>query len=94
MDIKPRPNHVRYIESLRRMTPALRLAKAFELSEFSRRLFVAGLRKRFPGASEGEIKRIAAKRLLELHNRKDRTERHYAGLWHRNERMPRPADSR
>jgi hypothetical protein len=70
MDIKPRPNHVRYIESLRRMTPAQRLAKAFELSEFSRGLFLAGLRKRFPEASEAEIRLIAAKRLSECHMRR------------------------
>lgn len=33
MDPKPRPNHRRYIEILRRMTPEQRLAKAFELSD-------------------------------------------------------------
>ena len=69
MDIKPRPNHARYIESLRQMTPAERLAKAFELTEFSRQLFFSGLRMRHPQASEEELKRLAARRLLRCHNR-------------------------
>jgi hypothetical protein len=52
MDPKERPNHARYIEVLRRMTPEQRLLKAFELSEFSKALFVEGLRKRHPELSE------------------------------------------
>jgi len=69
MDPKPRPNHARYIESLRRMTPAQRLRKAFELTEYSRRLFLSGLRKRHPGASEDDLNRMAAAQLLKCHNR-------------------------
>ena len=64
MELKTRPNHSRYIQSLRWMTPAQRLAKAFELTEFSRRLFLSGLRSRFPEVSADELKRMAAKRLL------------------------------
>lgn len=36
VDPKPRPNNRMYVEILRRMSPAERLAKAFELSEFTR----------------------------------------------------------
>lgn len=70
MDIKPRPNHARYIETLRRMTPEQRLMKAFELTEFARSLFVAGLRSRYPDASEEEIRKMAAARLAKCHNRR------------------------
>lgn len=69
MDIKPRPNHARHLEALRRMTPAQRVKRAFELSDMTRRLFFAGLRKRFPNASEAEIKAIALERLARCHNR-------------------------
>jgi hypothetical protein len=69
MDIKPRPNHARHLEALRRMTPAQRLEKAFELSEFTRQLFLTGLRKRFPSAGEQELHRIALSRLAKCHNR-------------------------
>lgn len=69
MDPKPRPNHKLYIEALRRMTPAQRLQKAFELSEFTRQLFEHGLRKRFPDLSEEEFQRLLRKRLELCHNR-------------------------
>lgn len=69
MDPKPRPNHARYIEVLRRMTPAQRIQKAFELTEFSRQLFAAGLRQRHPDASEDELRKMAAARLAKCHNR-------------------------
>ena len=69
MDIKPRPNHKIYIQILRRMTPEQRLLKAFELTDFSRSLLLAGLRRRFPEASDEEIKRIYLDRLDKCHNR-------------------------
>lgn len=55
MNPKPRPNHRQYLETLRNMTEAQRLQKAFELGEFSRQLFKAGLRERFPEKTEEEI---------------------------------------
>lgn len=70
MDIKPKPNRQMYMDILRKMTPAQRLDKAFELSEFSRRLFIEGLRKRFPDATEDEFKNIVLKRLKGCHDRK------------------------
>ena len=54
---------------LRSMSPAARLAKAFELSEHSKRLFLSGLRARFPNLSEPELHRLALERLKKCHNR-------------------------
>ncbi len=51
------------------MTPEERLLKAFELSEFSRRLFKEGLRQRFPAKSEAEIHTLFLQRLEKCHNR-------------------------
>ena len=69
MDPKPRPNHRQYIQILRKMSPEARLLKAFELSEFSRQLFIHGLRKRFPDVSEETFKKILLERLEKCHNR-------------------------
>lgn len=69
MDPKPRPNHRRYIEILRSMTPEQRLLKSFELSDFSKALFIEGLRQRFPDATEEEFRRILFDRLDKCHNR-------------------------
>lgn len=68
MNIKPHPNHRRYLDVLRRMTPEARLNKAFELSEFSKALFLTGLRRRFPNASAAELKQIMLRRLSQCHN--------------------------
>jgi len=52
MDLKERPNHKKYIQILRQMTPEQRLLKSFELSEFTVQLFIHGLHKRFPDLSK------------------------------------------
>lgn len=67
--MKPQPNHREYIQILRRLSPEARLQKAFELSDFSRDLFLQGLRKRFPEKSEHELRVIARTRLEKCHNR-------------------------
>lgn len=67
-DPKPRPNHSLYLEILRRMTPEQRLLKAFELSEFARQLFMHGLRRRYPDASEEEFRRLLLAHLDRCHN--------------------------
>lgn len=67
--LKPEPNRKLYIEILRKMTPEQRLKKAFELSEFTRKLFMAGIRERFPDATEEEIRQIVIERLDKCHNR-------------------------
>ena len=69
MQIKPRPNHKQYIEILRMMKPEERLLKAFELSDFSKQLFMQGLRKKFPNLSESELKTIYLERIEKCHNR-------------------------
>jgi hypothetical protein len=69
MDPKPRPNHRIYIQILRSMSPEQRLLKAFELSEFTKSLFIDGLRQRFPDATEEEFRRILFDRLEKRHNR-------------------------
>ncbi|MEK7450259.1 MAG: hypothetical protein AAB019_12355 [Planctomycetota bacterium] len=69
MNIKERPNHKIYLQVLRRMTPAQRLLKAFELSEFAKQLFTYGLHRRFPDLSDKEFKKILLERLDKCHNR-------------------------
>ena len=69
MNVKKRPNQRIYLQALRRMTPEKRLLKAFELSEFSKGLFLEGLHKRFPGLSEEAIRKIYLKRVDKCHNR-------------------------
>ena len=67
--MKPRPNHHKYLQVLRSMSPAARLAKAFELSAESKRLFLAGLRARFPELSDSQLHHLALERLAKCHNR-------------------------
>jgi hypothetical protein len=55
--------------SLRKMTPEQKLLKAFELSAFTKELFVQGLHKRFPNASSLEFNQILKSRLEKCHNR-------------------------
>lgn len=69
MDPKPRPNRQLYIETLRRMTPGQRLAKAMELSELGKRLFLHGLRKRFPDLDEQQLRAVYLERIAKCHNR-------------------------
>jgi hypothetical protein len=69
MNPKKRPNHQRYLQVLRSMTPEQRLLKAFELSAFTKSLFIEGLRKRFPDATPEEFHRIFLARLEKCHNR-------------------------
>ena len=69
MNLKERPNHKKYIEVLRQMSPEQRLLKALELSEFSKQLFIHGLRKRFPDLPEDEFRKLLLERLDKCHNR-------------------------
>ena len=59
----------RYLDVLRRMTPSQRLAKAMELSDLGKRLFLHGLRRRFPHADERQLHEIYLDRLSRCHNR-------------------------
>ena len=69
MNPKPRPNHKPYLQSRQRLTPAQRLMKAYELSAFSKQLFIDGLRKRFPDLPHDEFHRLLLDRLAKCHNR-------------------------
>nr|CAJ71645.1 unknown protein [Candidatus Kuenenia stuttgartiensis] len=69
MNLKERLNHKLYIQVLRQMSPEKRLLKAFELSEFTRQLFIHGLQKRFPHLSDEEFQKILLKRIDKCHNR-------------------------
>jgi hypothetical protein len=51
------------------MTPEQRLLKAFQLSEFSKELFRAGLSKRFPNLSQAKFQELLRQRLQLCHNR-------------------------
>ena len=68
-DIKLHPNRRLYIQTLQSMTPEQRLAKAFELSEFSKQLFIHGLQQRFPDMPEPEFRQLLLKRLAKCYNR-------------------------
>ena len=69
MNPKERPNHRRYLQLLRGLSPEQRLLKAFELSAFSQALFIQGLRNRFPDSTDEEFKRLLLARLEKCHNR-------------------------
>ena len=69
MEIKKSHNHKLYIKTLRRMTANDRLLKSFELTEFSKSLFLHGLKKRFPFMPDSEIVELYLKRLDKCHNK-------------------------
>ncbi len=69
MEIKSKPNRRQYIQALSRMAPAQRLAKAMELSELGKQLFLHGLRRRFPDADEKQILAEYLDRIARCHNR-------------------------
>ena len=68
-DPKPRPNHDRYIQVLRAMSPEQRLVKSFELYDLGKELMRAGIRQRNPGARDDEVNRIVVEELTKCHNR-------------------------
>ena len=69
MNIKPHYHHQEYLAILERLGPEGRLRKAFEMSMFSRQLFLEGLRKRFPEKSEQQIKALYIERIAQCYNR-------------------------
>jgi hypothetical protein len=68
MITKEYPNHNLYMQTLKSMTPEQRLKKAFELSAITKKLFLHGLKKRFPEKNEAEIKAIYLERIAQCHN--------------------------
>lgn len=69
LPVKPRPQRQRYLRTLAAMTPEERLAKAFELSEWSRKLFIAGLQERYPDLGPDELHDLYLERLQKCHSR-------------------------
>ena len=69
MKLKDSSSEKIYLEILRKMSPEKRLLKALELSDFTQKLFIHGLRKRFPDLSEDEFKKLLLERLEKCHNR-------------------------
>jgi hypothetical protein len=69
MELKKQPNHAAYLRALRQMTPSQRAMKAFELSEQAKRLFIHGLKKRFPHLSDADFHALFLDRLAKCHNR-------------------------
>jgi hypothetical protein len=66
---KPHPNHSLYLQSLQRLGPEGRLAKALELSAQAKSLFLQGLRERYPELSPADLHRLALRQLAKCHNR-------------------------
>jgi hypothetical protein len=69
MNIKPKPNHKIYLETLRRMNNEQKLQKVFELSSFSKNLFREGLRKTFYDLSEEQFNKLFLRRIKKCYNR-------------------------
>jgi hypothetical protein len=69
MDIKPRPNHARYIKILRRMPADKKLEKAFELNDMAKELCMQGLRRSHPDSTEQELAKVYLKTIEPCHNR-------------------------
>jgi len=69
LDPKPRPQRQRYLRMLADMSPEQRLRKAFELSRWSRELFMAGLRDRFPELGPAALHDLYLERLRKCHSR-------------------------
>jgi hypothetical protein len=62
------PDHIEYIRLMRKIPPEDKLKKSFELTELTKNLFLAGLKKRFPELPESDIKKIYLKRISRCHN--------------------------
>jgi hypothetical protein len=67
--LKSSPNREMYIAVLRRMTPAERLKKSWELTQAVREMTLAGLRRSHPEASDAEIWELYLLRIKKCHNR-------------------------
>lgn len=67
--VKVQPHRAHYLRTLAAMSPEQRLEKAFELSTWSRELFMAGLRDRFPELEPDQLRALYVKRLSRCHNR-------------------------
>lgn len=69
MNLKPQHNHSIRLRALAQMTPEQRLHQAFELSDFTRRLFKQGLRRARPDLPDAELHQLFLDRIARCHNR-------------------------
>lgn len=69
VQLKPRLERQRYLRTLAAMSPEQRLTKAFELSRWSRDLFMAGLRERYPELGPDALRDLYLERLRKCHSR-------------------------
>jgi len=69
MDIKPRLNHSRYLEILRKMTPEQKVCKVFELNALGKEFALAGIRARHPEMTDREVHETYLKSVGICHNR-------------------------
>jgi len=69
MTVKRSPNHKQYLIALTKMSAEQRLLKALELSAMTKKLFLAGLSRRFPDKTDTEIREIYLQRLGKCYNR-------------------------
>jgi len=61
--------HSQYMNILRRMTPEQRLMTALELTQLSKKLFLHGLKRRFPNKSQKDIHQLFLDTLAKCWNR-------------------------
>ncbi len=66
---KPRPNHQRTLQILRKMSPRQRLEQVFQLNERALKLFRIGLRRRFPDLDDVEFQKVYLQMRARCHNR-------------------------
>lgn len=64
-----RATHQQRLRVLRAMSPDQRLRATLALSELTRQLFYEGLRRRYPGLPEPELRRLFRERLDLCHSR-------------------------
>ena len=60
--------HAVYMQALKKIGPEKRLRKAFELSELTKRLFITGLRKKYPDLPEEEFKKLLFEKIDQCRN--------------------------
>lgn len=69
MQLKPRPNHKIYLETLRKMSAEQKLMKVFELSSLSKNLFKEGLKKTYGNLTNEQFNKLFISRIKKCYNR-------------------------
>ena len=57
-----------YLNALKNMTPEQKLKKACELSDFTKMLFINGLKKRNPGLNTVDFNKLFVEKILKCSN--------------------------